>query len=151
MHWACKKDTIVISSISLDKTTLLDFISMCDVYVTPHLNEAQMIGNACLQFWPGKAVVSTPYWHARGISGWARILVRFTMPPRSAREIAGFFSRTAPGAKPCASGPIQTPVHDPETHCRSGIKAFSRAAAAIRLTVIANRQKGNQHRGARRT
>ncbi len=50
----------------VDKATLLDFISMCDVYATPYLNEAQMTsGTLAYSFGLGKAVVSTPYWHAR--------------------------------------------------------------------------------------
>jgi glycosyltransferase involved in cell wall biosynthesis len=50
----------------VDRATLLGFISMCDVYVTPYLNEAQMTsGTLAYSFGLGKAVVSTPYWHAR--------------------------------------------------------------------------------------
>ena len=50
----------------VDQATLLEFISMCDVYVTPYLNEAQMTsGTLAYSFGLGKAVVSTPYWHAR--------------------------------------------------------------------------------------
>lgn len=50
----------------VDQATLLDFISMCDVYVTPYLNEAQMTsGTLAYSFGLGKAVVSTPYWHAK--------------------------------------------------------------------------------------
>jgi glycosyltransferase involved in cell wall biosynthesis len=50
----------------VDKPTLLEFIAMCDVYVTPYLNEAQMTsGTLAYSFGLGKAVVSTPYWHAR--------------------------------------------------------------------------------------
>ena len=51
----------------VDRATLLGFISMCDVYVTPYLNEAQMTSGTlpAYGFGLGKAVVSTPYWHAR--------------------------------------------------------------------------------------
>jgi glycosyltransferase involved in cell wall biosynthesis len=50
----------------VDQATLLAFISMCDVYATPYLNEAQMTsGTLAYSFGLGKAVVSTPYWHAR--------------------------------------------------------------------------------------
>lgn len=50
----------------VDQATLLGFISMCDVYVTPYLNESQMTsGTLAYSFGLGKAVVSTPYWHAR--------------------------------------------------------------------------------------
>ena len=49
----------------VDHATLLEFISMCDVYVTPYLNEAQMTsGTLAYSFGLGKPVVSTPYWHA---------------------------------------------------------------------------------------
>jgi glycosyltransferase involved in cell wall biosynthesis len=50
----------------VDQATLLEFISMCDVYVTPYLNEVQMTsGTLAYSFGCGKPVVSTPYWHAR--------------------------------------------------------------------------------------
>src|SRR5207344_1918453 len=50
----------------VDHATLLDFISMCDVYVTPYMSEAQMTsGTLAYSFGLGKAVVSTPYWHAQ--------------------------------------------------------------------------------------
>ena len=63
----------------VDQATLVDFISMCDVYVTPYLNEAQMTsGTLAYSFGLGKAVVSTPYWHARELLGDGRgVLVPF--------------------------------------------------------------------------
>ncbi len=63
----------------VDLPTLLEFISMCDVYVTPYLNEAQMTsGTLAYSFGLGKAVVSTPYWHARELLADGRgILVPF--------------------------------------------------------------------------
>jgi glycosyltransferase involved in cell wall biosynthesis len=45
----------------VDQPTLLEYISMCDVYVTPYLNEAQMTsGTLAYSFGLGRAVVSTP-------------------------------------------------------------------------------------------
>ena len=63
----------------VDLPMLLDFISMCDVYVTPYLNEAQMTsGTLAYSFGMGKAVVSTPYWHARELLSDGRgVLVPF--------------------------------------------------------------------------
>lgn len=59
-------DHVVFLDRFVDQETLLEFISMCDVYVTPYLNEAQMTsGTLAYSFGLGKAVVSTPYWHAR--------------------------------------------------------------------------------------
>jgi glycosyltransferase involved in cell wall biosynthesis len=43
-----------------------EFISATDIYVTPYLNEAQVTsGTLAYVFGAGKAVVSTPYWHAQ--------------------------------------------------------------------------------------
>ena len=59
------EDHVVFLDRFVDLPTLLDFISMCDVYATPYLNEAQMTsGTLAYSFGLGKAVVSTPYWHA---------------------------------------------------------------------------------------
>ena len=49
----------------VERDTLLEYIAMCDIYVTPYLNQAQMTsGTLAYSFGLGKAVVSTPYWHA---------------------------------------------------------------------------------------
>jgi glycosyltransferase involved in cell wall biosynthesis len=59
------EDNVVFLDQFVDQATLLEFISMCDVYVTPYLNEAQMTsGTLAYSFGLGKPVVSTPYWHA---------------------------------------------------------------------------------------
>jgi glycosyltransferase involved in cell wall biosynthesis len=59
------EDHVVFLDQFVDQATLLSFISMCDVYVTPYLNESQMTsGTLAYSFGLGKAVVSTPYWHA---------------------------------------------------------------------------------------
>ena len=60
-------DHVVFLDQFVDQTTLLGFISMCDVYVTPGGTpvSAQMTsGTLAYSFGLGKAVVSTPYWHA---------------------------------------------------------------------------------------
>jgi len=60
------EDHVVFLDQFVDQPTLLGFISMCDVYVTPYLNESQMTsGTLAYSFGLGRAVVSTPYWHAR--------------------------------------------------------------------------------------
>lgn len=78
----------------VDQATLLGFISMCDVYVTPYLNEAQMTsGTLSYSFGLGKAVVSTPYWHARELLADGRgILVPFGDVVAIGNEIAGLLT-----------------------------------------------------------
>lgn len=78
----------------VDQATLLGFISMCDVYVTPYLNEAQMTsGTLAYSFGLGKAVVSTPYWHAQELLADGRgILVPFGDAVAIGDEIAGLLT-----------------------------------------------------------
>ncbi|HEY6484488.1 MAG TPA: glycosyltransferase family 4 protein [Steroidobacteraceae bacterium] len=73
------EEHVVFLNRFVDKDTLLDFISMCDVYVTPYLNEAQMTsGTLAYSFGLGKAIVSTPYWHAQELLADGRgVLVPF--------------------------------------------------------------------------
>ncbi|WP_306591557.1 glycosyltransferase family 4 protein [Geothrix sp. 21YS21S-4] len=63
--------------VSLDD--LKEFIGATDIYLTPYLNEAQITsGTLSYVFGAGKAVVSTPYWHAQELLADGRgILVPF--------------------------------------------------------------------------
>lgn len=45
---------------------LYDFLTGCDMYITPYLNEAQITsGTLSYAIGAGAAVISTPYWHAQ--------------------------------------------------------------------------------------
>ena len=49
--------------VELDELT--EFIGAADIYLTPYLNKEQITsGTLCYAFGCGKAVISTPYWHA---------------------------------------------------------------------------------------
>ena len=84
------EDHVVFLDQFVDQATLLEFISMCDVYVTPYLNEAQMTsGTLAYSFGLGKPVVSTPYWHARELLADGRgVLVPFGDAAAIGSEIA---------------------------------------------------------------
>jgi len=84
------EDHVVFLNQFVDQATLLEFISMCDVYVTPYLNEAQMTsGTLAYSFGLGKPVVSTPYWHARELLADGRgVLIPFGDAAAAGREIA---------------------------------------------------------------
>jgi glycosyltransferase involved in cell wall biosynthesis len=84
------EDHVVFLDQFVDQATLLEFISMCDVYVTPYLNEAQMTsGTLAYSFGLGKPVVSTPYWHASELLADGRgVLVSFGDAAGIGNEIA---------------------------------------------------------------
>ena len=88
------QDNVVFLDQFVDRATLIDFISMCDVYVTPYLNEAQMTsGTLAYSFGLGKAVVSTPYWHARELLADGRgVLVPCNDAVAIGTEIAGLLT-----------------------------------------------------------
>ncbi|MCK5001499.1 MAG: glycosyltransferase family 4 protein [Gammaproteobacteria bacterium] len=70
LHRQAKKlgveDHIVFHDHFVSDDDLLEFIGAADIYVTPYLNEAQIIsGTLAYALGMGKAVISTPYWHAQ--------------------------------------------------------------------------------------
>src|ERR1700735_1127584 len=73
----------------VDLENLKEFIGAADLYITPYLNEAQITsGTLAYTFGSGKAVVSTPYWHAAELLAEDRgVLVPFADAPAIAREV----------------------------------------------------------------
>jgi len=81
--------------VSLDD--LKEFIGATDIYVTPYLNEAQVTsGTLAYVFGAGKAVVSTPYWHAQELLADGRgVLVPFRDPEALAEGVCSLLDDDA--------------------------------------------------------
>jgi glycosyltransferase involved in cell wall biosynthesis len=80
------KEHVIFFNRFVSLEDLKEFIGATDIYLTPYLNEAQITsGTLAYVFGAGKAVVSTPYWHAKELLAEGRgILVPF----RDAHAIA---------------------------------------------------------------
>jgi glycosyltransferase involved in cell wall biosynthesis len=133
------EDHVVFLDQFVNQATLLEFISMCDVYVTPYLNEAQMTsGTLAYSFGLGKPVVSTPYWHARELLADGRgVLVPFGDATAIGSEIAELLTddtrRQAMCQRAYAVSRTMTWARTAERY----MSVFENAQQGHRLTVIA--------------
>ena len=88
-------DHIVFHDRFVADEDLLEFIGAADIYVTPYLNEAQIIsGTLAYALGMGKAVISTPYWHAQELLADDRgRLIPFQDHDALAREVIDLLDR----------------------------------------------------------
>ncbi len=132
----------------VDRATLLEFISMCDVYVTPYLNVAQMTsGTLAYSFGLGKAVVSTPYWHAEELLANGKgDLVPFGDVAATSRAIIDLLTneerRRSVRERAYASSRSMTWEHTAEKY----LKVFSAAGRSRRPHVVPQLQSGPRPR-----
>jgi glycosyltransferase involved in cell wall biosynthesis len=87
-------DHVVFYNQFIDTPTLTEFLSTADVFVTPYLNQEQIVsGVLSYALGAGKAAVSTPYWYADEVlaNGRGRI-VPFRDSAAIAREIIDLLS-----------------------------------------------------------
>jgi glycosyltransferase involved in cell wall biosynthesis len=76
---------------------LVEFIGAADIYITPYLNEAQIVsGTLAYTVGAGKAVISTPYWYAQEMLSEKRgVLVPFRDPAALAEKVIGLLDNEA--------------------------------------------------------
>ncbi len=86
------RDHVIFHNRFVSLEDLTEFIGATDIYLTPYLNEAQITsGTLAYVFGAGKAVVSTPYWHAQELLAEGRgILVPFRDPQAIAAGVCEY-------------------------------------------------------------
>ena len=97
------KDHVIFYNRFVSLDDLKEFIGATDIYVTPYLNQAQVTsGTLAYVFGAGKAVVSTPYWHAQELlAGGRGVLVPLRTPEGIARGVCGLLDDPDRMAKIC--------------------------------------------------
>ena len=88
------KNNVIFYNRFVSPADLKEFIGATDIYLTPYLQEAQITsGSLAYVFGAGKAVVSTPYWHAQELLADGRgVLVPFHDPQAIAHGVCGLLS-----------------------------------------------------------
>jgi glycosyltransferase involved in cell wall biosynthesis len=69
LEWLAKKlgveKNVIFHNRFVSPEEMMEFIGAADIYITPYKNEAQVVsGTLAYALGAGKAVISTPYWHA---------------------------------------------------------------------------------------
>src|SRR5256885_3150211 len=133
------EDHVVFLDQFVDQATLLEFISMCDVYVTPYLNEAQMTsGTLAYSFGLGKPVVSTPYLHARELLANGRgVLVPFGDATAIGSKIAELLTDDARRQAMCKRAYAGSRTMTWERAAERYVSAFENARQGHWLKVVA--------------
>ena len=86
------KENVIFYNRFVSLDDLKEFIGATDIYLTPYLAEAQITsGTLAYVFGAGKAVVSTPYWHAQELLADGRgTLVPFRDPAAIAAGVCAY-------------------------------------------------------------
>jgi len=80
------EDCVIFHNRFVSSKELIEFIGAADIYITPYLNQEQITsGTLSYALGAGKAIISTPYWHAQELLADGRGLL---VPFRDADAIA---------------------------------------------------------------
>jgi glycosyltransferase involved in cell wall biosynthesis len=76
---------------------LVEHVGAADIYITPYRQEAQIVsGTLAIALGAGKAIVSTPYWHARELLAEKRgVIVPFDKPQAIAEAVLALLENDA--------------------------------------------------------
>ena len=86
---------------------MIEHVGAADIYITPYRQEAQVVsGTLAIALGAGKAIISTPYWHAKELLAEGRgVIVPFDNPARSLKQRSGCWG-TMPNGMRCGSALI---------------------------------------------
>jgi glycosyltransferase involved in cell wall biosynthesis len=90
-------DHVIFNNRFVSAEELVEHVGAADIYITPYRHEAQVVsGTLAIALGAGKAIVSTPYWHAEELLADNRgVLVPFQSPDAIAEAVLGLLENNA--------------------------------------------------------
>jgi glycosyltransferase involved in cell wall biosynthesis len=90
-------DHLILNNRFVSAEELVEFVGAADIYITPYRQEAQVVsGTLAIALGAGKAIVSTPYWHAKELLAEKRgIIVPFQSPDAIAEAVLALLENDA--------------------------------------------------------
>ncbi len=137
------ENNVIFHNRFVELKELTEFIGAADLYITPYLDESQITsGTLAYAFGAGKAVISTPYWHAAELLRDQRgVLVPFGDPIAIAREAIGLLRDGTRRNAMCANahklGREMVWSNTARLYMRSFKRAQRRATTATQTSIAA--------------
>jgi glycosyltransferase involved in cell wall biosynthesis len=90
-------DHLIFDNRFVSAEELVEHVGAADIYITPYRHEAQVVsGTLAIALGAGKAIVSTPYWHAKELLAENRgVLVPFQSPNAIAEAVLALLENDA--------------------------------------------------------
>ena len=88
---------LILNNRFVSAEELVEHVGAADIYITPYRHEAQVVsGTLAIALGAGKAIVSTPYWHAKELLAEKRgVIVPFDSPDAIAEAVQGLLENDA--------------------------------------------------------
>src|SRR5664280_280883 len=90
-------DHLIFNNRFVGLEELIEYVGAADIYITPYQQEAQVVsGTLAIALGAGKAIVSTPYWHAKELLAENRgVIVPFENPNAIAETVLALLENDA--------------------------------------------------------
>jgi glycosyltransferase involved in cell wall biosynthesis len=88
---------LILNNRFVSAEELVEHVGAADIYITPYRQEAQVVsGTLAIALGAGKAIVSTPYWHAKELLAEKRgVIVPFESPDAIAKAVVALLENDA--------------------------------------------------------
>jgi glycosyltransferase involved in cell wall biosynthesis len=91
------ESNLILNNRFVSSEELIEHVGAADIYITPYRQEAQIVsGTLAIALGAGKAIISTPYWHAKELLAEKRgVIVPFDRPDAIAEAVLALLENDA--------------------------------------------------------